>query len=52
MANDKNPDVKHPGEKEPGNFHYNPGSMSGKTVEIGHDESKQRGQRRQDSQPS
>ena len=32
MANNKNPNLKRPGEKEPGTFHYNPGNMSGKTI--------------------
>jgi hypothetical protein len=32
VANNKNPDQKQPGEKEPGTFHYNPGNMSGKTI--------------------
>jgi hypothetical protein len=31
VANNKDPDQKRPGEKEPGKFHYNPGNMSGKT---------------------
>ncbi len=42
MANNKNPKQKQPGEKEPGKLHYNPGNMSGKTVEICKDESEQR----------
>jgi hypothetical protein len=29
------------GEKEPGKFHYNPGNMSGKTIEIGKNKSEQ-----------
>ena len=29
---------KKPGEKPPGKFHYNPGNMSGKTVEVGEGE--------------
>jgi hypothetical protein len=41
MANNKNPNQKQPGEKEPGKFHYNPGNMSGKTIEICKDESEQ-----------
>jgi hypothetical protein len=32
VANNKNPNQRQPGEKEPGTFHYNPGNMSGKTV--------------------
>jgi hypothetical protein len=39
MANNKNPNQRQPGEKEPGKFHYNPGNMSGKTIEICKDES-------------
>jgi len=30
VGNNKNPDQKRPGEKEPGTFHFNPGNMSGK----------------------
>jgi len=30
MGNNKDPNKKRPGEKEPGTFHYNPGNMSGK----------------------
>jgi len=33
MGNNKDPNKKRPGEKEPGTFHYNPGNMSGKTAE-------------------
>jgi hypothetical protein len=39
MANNKNPNEKQPGEKEDGTFHYNPGNMSGKTIESCKDES-------------
>ena len=35
MANNKDPNQKQPGEKEPGKYHYNPGNMSGKTVDSG-----------------
>jgi hypothetical protein len=42
MANNKNPNEKQPGEKEDGTFHYNPGNMSGKTVEICKDESERK----------
>jgi hypothetical protein len=28
----KDLNVKRPGEKEPGTFHYNPGNMSGKPI--------------------
>jgi hypothetical protein len=43
MANkiNKNPDQKQPGEKEPGKFHFNPGNMSGKTIESCKDETEQ-----------
>ena len=41
MANNKNPNQKQPGEKEPGKDHYNPGNMSGKTIEICKDECQQ-----------
>ena len=34
MADNKNPNQKQPGEKEPGTFHYNPGNMSGKTADT------------------
>lgn len=42
MANNKNPNQKQPGEKEPGKYHYNPGNMSGKTIESGKDEADQK----------
>ncbi len=42
MADNKDPKVRRPGEKEQGKFHYNPGNMSEKTVEIGKDESEQK----------
>ena len=42
MGNNKNPNQRQPGEKEPGKFHYNPGNMSGKTIGICKDESEQR----------
>jgi hypothetical protein len=41
MAKNKNPNQRQPGEKEPGKFHYNPGNMSGKTIDICKDESEQ-----------
>ena len=41
MADNRNPKEKQPGEKKPGKYHYNPGNMSGKTVDIGKDESEQ-----------
>lgn len=30
MANNKNPNVKQPGENPEGKFHFNPGNMAGK----------------------
>ena len=33
MADNRDPNQKQPGEKEPGTFHFNPGNMSGKTIE-------------------
>jgi hypothetical protein len=42
MANNKNPNLKQPGEKEPGTFHYNPGNMSGKTIATVNDKSEQK----------
>jgi hypothetical protein len=39
MADNNNPNEKQPGEKPPGKYHYNPGNMSGKTIDIGQDES-------------
>ena len=41
MADNKNPKEKQPGEKKSGKYHYNPGNMSGKTADIGKDESEQ-----------
>jgi hypothetical protein len=41
MSNNRNPNQKQPGEKDPGKFHYNPGNMSGKTIDICKDESEQ-----------
>jgi hypothetical protein len=41
VANNKNPNLKQPGEKEPGTFHYNPGNMSGKTIGTSKDKSEQ-----------
>jgi hypothetical protein len=37
VANNKNPNVKQPGEKAEGKFRYNPGNMSVKTVKTGDD---------------
>ena len=42
MSNNRNPNQKQPGEKDPGKFHYNPGNMSGKTADSCKDESEQR----------
>jgi hypothetical protein len=42
MADNRNLNQKQPGEKKPGKFHFNPGNMSGKTADIGKDESEQR----------
>jgi hypothetical protein len=42
VPNNKNPNQKQPGEKEPGKYHYNPGNMSGKTIDTCKDESEQR----------
>jgi hypothetical protein len=41
MTDNRNPNRKQPGEKAPGKFHYNPGNMSGKTIETCKDESEQ-----------
>jgi hypothetical protein len=38
MPSNDDPKMKKPGEKEPGKYHYNPGNMSGKTIEISKDE--------------
>jgi hypothetical protein len=42
MSSNKNPNERQTGEKPPGKYHYNPGNMSGKEVEIGKDESEQK----------
>ena len=42
MANNKDPNQKQPGEKEPGKYHYNPGNMSGKTMDSCKPEAEQR----------
>ena len=34
MGNNKDPNVKQPGENEEGKFHYNPGNMAGKEMGI------------------
>jgi hypothetical protein len=41
MGDTKKPKSKKPGEKKPGKYHYNPGNMSGKTIDIVKDESEQ-----------
>lgn len=38
MTDAKNPKEKQPGEKPAGKFHYNPGNMAGKEVEVGKDD--------------
>jgi hypothetical protein len=42
VANNKDPNQKRPGEKEPGKYHYNPGNMSGKSMDSCKPESEQR----------
>jgi hypothetical protein len=42
MGNNKNPNQKRRGEKQPGTFHYNPGNMSGKTKASGNLNNKSR----------
>jgi hypothetical protein len=44
VANNKNPNQKQSGEKEPGTFHFNPGNMSGKTSDAPKDENRTAGQ--------
>ena len=39
MADNKNPKQKQPGEKPPGKYHFNPGNMSGKTLEESREQS-------------
>ncbi len=41
MSSNKNPNEPQAGEKPAGKYHYNPGNMSGKEVEIGKEESEQ-----------
>jgi hypothetical protein len=41
VGNNKDPNLKQPGEREPGKFHYNPGNMSGKTIGTEKDEPQQ-----------
>jgi hypothetical protein len=42
MGNTNKPEPKKLGEKKPGKYHYNPGNMSGKTIDIAKDESDQK----------
>jgi hypothetical protein len=42
MGDTRKPEPKEPGEKKPGKYHYNPGNMSGKTIDIVQDESEQK----------
>jgi hypothetical protein len=41
MAESRDTKEKQPAHEDQGKFHYNPGNMSGKTVEVGKDESEQ-----------
>jgi hypothetical protein len=41
VTNNKDPNQRQPGEKEPGTFHYNPGNMSGKKIGTNNAESEQ-----------
>jgi hypothetical protein len=41
MGDAEKPKPKKPGEKKPGKYHYNPGNMSGKTIDMVKDESEQ-----------
>lgn len=34
MADNKDPKQKQPGEKDAGQYHYNPGNQSGKVADI------------------
>ena len=43
MTEAKNPKAKQPGEKQEGKFHYNPGNMAGKEVEVGKDDGERKG---------
>lgn len=45
MADNKDPHEKQPGEKQEGKYHYNPGNMSGKTMDAGKDEPEQKANR-------
>jgi len=37
LSNNKSPNLRQPGEKQPGKFHYNPGNMSGKSSQPNKD---------------
>ena len=50
VPNNKNVDVKRPGEKEEGKFHYNPGNMSGKQAGVRRDQPAQEKQGNDQSQ--
>ncbi|MGJ5023503.1 hypothetical protein ACQR1V_16105 [Bradyrhizobium oligotrophicum] len=41
MADNVNPNQKQPGEKQEGQYHYNPGNQSGKTIDVGKPEDQQ-----------
>jgi hypothetical protein len=41
MGDSMKPKQKRPGEKRPGKYHYNPGNMSEKTIDIVKDEADQ-----------
>ncbi|WP_316180390.1 hypothetical protein [Bradyrhizobium sp. SZCCHNRI1009] len=41
MADNVNPNQKQPGEKQEGQYHYNPGNQSGKTIDVGKSEDQQ-----------
>ncbi|CAL80669.1 MULTISPECIES: hypothetical protein [unclassified Bradyrhizobium] len=41
MADNVNPNQKQPGEKQEGQYHYNPGNQSGKTIDAGKPEGEQ-----------
>jgi hypothetical protein len=45
MGDTRKPEPKEPGKKKPGKYHYNPGNMSGKTIDIVKDESEQKNNR-------
>ncbi|CAN5818480.1 hypothetical protein BH11PSE3_BH11PSE3_37880 [soil metagenome] len=49
MTSAKDPKEKQPGEKPAGKFHYNPGNMAGKEVEVGKDDGE--GKAKSDAKP-